>query len=62
MESNIRGLRCDTCWSTVKALWFGRFGGYLCYLCWSIQQGDTPESLRKPPALVADQEATEHAA
>jgi hypothetical protein len=37
-------------------LWFGRFGGYLCAVCWAIQQGDTPEAFSKPPALVTSQE------
>jgi hypothetical protein len=26
------------------------------HVCWSIQQGDTPESLGKPPAVVAVKE------
>jgi hypothetical protein len=32
-------------------LWIGRWGGYLCWLCWSLWEGDTPESRMKLRAL-----------
>jgi hypothetical protein len=54
MEHNVGGLKCDHCWGSVDKLWSGRFGGYLCWLCWSKLEGDTPESRRKEPALTTD--------
>jgi hypothetical protein len=51
MESNVRGLRCDKCWNLVEALYVGRFGGWVCRMCWAWQNGDLPEARHVEPAL-----------
>jgi hypothetical protein len=53
MERNVRGLRCDKCWCVVEALYRGRFGGLICYVCWAWQSGDTPKGRRVEPVQVA---------
>jgi hypothetical protein len=37
---------------TFQALWLGRFGGYLCHVLVD-SAGQTPESIGKPPTLMA---------
>jgi hypothetical protein len=51
MESNVKGLRCDGCWSEVQALYTGRYGGWVCDLCWAKQNGDWPAERQVRPAL-----------
>jgi hypothetical protein len=56
MASKIASLRCDKCFGTVEALWIGRWGGYVCWLCWAKQESDTPES-RLEAATAGDWES-----
>jgi hypothetical protein len=53
LASNVAGLRCDKCWNAVQQLWVGRYGGWVCDVCWAFQFGDWPSARRVPPALEA---------
>jgi hypothetical protein len=39
----------------VDALYTGRWGGWVCKLCWSIQNRDVPEASIIEPAIKADE-------
>ena len=51
MNTNVEGLRCDKCWATVRALYVGRYRGWVCRWCWAWEFGDTPEARLQKPAL-----------